>query len=86
MLEETKILLSIVYRDFLSSSEEKKQIIEMEKKELLQEEKRKNEKYNTDNLFKYKTTKIKEKENLVTMVEYKESVFMKIKNWFKRNF
>lgn len=52
MLEETKILLSIIYRDFIASPDEKKQIIRMEKKELLKEEKRIQEKYNLDNIFK----------------------------------
>ena len=83
MLEETKILLSIVYRDFISSSEEQKQIIKKEKNELLQEEKRIREKYNPDNLFKNKVEKVETVENSVAMVEYKESFFTKIKNWFK---
>lgn len=42
------------------------------------------EKYNPDNLFKNKETKIETVENTVAMVEYKESIFTKIKNWFKR--
>ncbi len=83
MLDETKILLSIVYRDFIASKEEKKQIIKMEKNELLQEEKRIREKYNPDNLFRNKVEKV---EKSVVMVEYKESIFTKIKNWFKRFF
>ncbi len=83
MLNETKILLSIVYRDFIASSEEQKQIIKMEKLELLQEENRVREKYNPDNIFKNKGEKVEES---VAMVEYKESILTKIKNWFKRNF
>ena len=83
MLNETKILLSIVYRDFIASSEEQKQIIKMEKLELLQEENRVRKKYNSDNIFKNKGEKVEES---VAMVEYKESILTKIKNWFKRNF
>ena len=86
MLEETKILLSIVYREFIASKEERKQIIKKEKNELLQEEKRIREKYNPDNLFKNKVAKVETIQNSVAMVEYKESIFTKIKNWFKRNF
>ena len=86
MLEETKILLSIVYRDFIASNEEKKQIHKMEKIELIQEEKKTREKYNPDNLFKNKATKVETIENAVAMIEYKESIFTKIKNWFKRTF
>ena len=86
MLEKTKVLLSIVYRDFIASSEEQKQIYKMENIELLQEEKRIREKYNLDNLFKNKEIKVETVENSVAMVEYKESIFTKIKNWFKRIF
>ena len=44
------------------------------------------EKYNPANLFKNKETKVEKIENSVAMVEYKESTFTKIKNWFKRTF
>ena len=60
MLDETKIILSIIYRDFIAL-----------------------DKYNPDNLFKDKTTKIELVGNSIAMVEYKESIFTKIKNWFK---
>lgn len=43
-------------------------------------------KYNPDNLFKNKTSKAETIENSVAMLEYKESIFTKIKNWFKRAF
>lgn len=86
MLDETKIILSIIYRDFIASDEVKKQIYEMENYELLQEEKRIREKYNPDNLFKNKITKCEPVENSVAMVKYKESIFTKIQNWFKRTF
>lgn len=62
MLDETRILLSIVYRDFIASNKEKKQITDMEKNELLEEEKRIREKYNPDNIFK-NIRRIVKKEN-----------------------
>ena len=86
MLDETKIILSIIYRDFIASDEVKKQIYETENFELLQEEKRIREKYNPDNLFKNRDNKVEPVEKSVAMVEYKESIFTKIKNWFKRTF
>lgn len=86
MLEETKILLSIVYRDFIASPNEKKQIIEMEKKELLQEEKRIQEKYNPDKLFEKKVVKVERVQNSIAIIEYKESIFIKLKKWLKRVF
>lgn len=94
MLEETKVLLAVVYRDFLASSEEQKQIIERENNELLQEEKRMQEKYNPNNLFKNKHTNDFEntKENLdqkISLIEVKEKnllqkIFDKIKNLFRK--
>lgn len=86
MLDETRVLLSIVYRDFIASNKEKKQITDIEKNELLEEEKRIREKYNPDNIFKKRDTKIETVENSVAMIECKESIFKKIKNWFKRTF
>ncbi len=86
MLDETKIILSIIYRDFIASDEVKKQIYETENFELLQEEKRIREKYNPDNMFKNKATNGDLVENSVAIIEYKESIFTKIKNWFKRTF
>ena len=44
------------------------------------------DKYNPDNLFKNKETKTAVTENSAVMVEYKESIFTKIKNWIKRTF
>ena len=76
----------IVYRDFIASNKEKKQITDIEKNELLEEEKRIREKYNPDNIFKKRDTKIETVENSVAMIECKESIFKKIKNWFKRTF
>lgn len=45
------------------------------------------EKYNPDKLFKNKATKVEIIiENSTAMIEHKESIFTKIKNWFKRTF
>lgn len=80
MLEETKILLSIVYRDFIASSNVKTQILEMEKMELLQEEKIIREKYNPDNLFNNKKkTSINLNKQETSIIEYKKNtIFSKI--------
>ena len=86
MLDETKIILAILYREYIASSKEKMQIYEIEKSELIQEAKKIEEEYNQDNLFGKKATKSEKIENSVGMVEYKESFFTKIKKWFKRIF
>ena len=49
-------------------------------------EEAKREKYNPDDLFKNKNSEVEKVEETVAMVTYKESIFTKIKNWFKRTF
>lgn len=83
MLNETRIILSIIYRDFIASSEGREQIYKTEKLELLQEDEKTREKYSLDFL---KSKEIKEKivDNSTTVItEGKESIFTKIKNWFR---
>lgn len=91
MLEETRVLLSIVYRDFLSSDEEKKQIIESENEELLKEERMKQEKYDINSLFEKKASdKIKvqnevliEKDLIVLKEKWYQRLLNKIREFFK---
>lgn len=91
MLEETRVLLSIVYRDFLASDEEKKQIIKSENEELLQEEKIKQEKYDINALFEKRTNdKIKTQNedlienNLIVMREkWYKKLLNKIRDFFR---
>jgi G:T/U-mismatch repair DNA glycosylase len=52
LLDETKAILSIFYRDYWSSSEQRELIKQKEKYELQLLEQRKKELYNIDNLFK----------------------------------
>lgn len=84
MLEETRTLLSIVYRDFLASDEEKKQIIESENEELLQEEKLNQEKYDVYTIFeKRNNDKIKMKNEVLiekNLVVVKEKWYKKLLN------
>jgi len=91
MLEETRILLSIVYRDFIASDEEKKQIIKLENEELLQEEKIKQEKYDINVLFEKRVNdKIKienevliEKNIIVLKEKWYKKLLNKIRDFFK---
>ncbi len=85
MMEETKVLLSVVYRDFIASTRVKQQILKMESVELLQEEKIIQEKYNPDNLFNNRQKEIVT-ENIqeISMIEYKkDTIFSKIKKIIK---
>lgn len=83
---ETIGLLSMLESKYWAKDNEKKilndALIENENK--YQKDLR--EKYNPDNIFKDKVAKAKPVENSIAIVEYKESIFTKIKNWFKRIF
>lgn len=84
--DKTKKILAVLTYNYWSSETEKRDIIEHlnENEKEYQEQLR--EKYNPDNIFKNKASKVETAENTVAMVEYKESIFTKIKNWFKRIF
>lgn len=86
MLKETEAILSVFYRDYWATSEEKKKIIEKEKNEIENLEVEKRQKYNPDDLFKNKqlksgSTRI-EKE--LPTVEQKTSIFQTLLNKIKK--
>lgn len=84
--EQANKLLAVIYKDYFATNEEK-EVIQAKEKILYQKEKDElHEKFNPDNLFKNRETKIETVENSVAMVEYKETILTKIKNWFKRTF
>lgn len=84
--EQANKLLAVLYKNYFATDEEK-EVIQAKEKILYQKEQEElREKYNPDNLFKNKVSKVETVENSVAMVEYKESIFTKIKNWFKRTF
>ena len=84
--KKTKDILAVLTYNYWSDESEKKTIVQRlnENEERYQKDLR--EKYNPDNLFKNKVSKIETAENSVAIVEYKESFLTKIKNWFKRIF
>lgn len=83
---KTKMILAVLTYNYWSNEKQKNVI----RKKLYDNEeiyqRKLSKKYNPDNLFKNKKPKVETIENLVAMVEYKESIFTKIKNWFKRTF
>lgn len=84
--KDTKILLSLIYRNYWCSEEKKKELLEEDAYLKSEREKEIREKYNPDNIFKNKQQKIVSEEsavNNVSMVEYKESIFKKILNKIK---
>lgn len=86
--KRAKAIIAILFRDYWATETQRKKIIAKQKYDRFQMEKDKESKYNPDNLFKNKISKVETEitENTVAMVEYQESIFTKIKNWFKRTF
>ncbi len=84
MLPETKAILFNLFRDYLSTPEQKNKIIQMQKKERQKSELRKKQLYNTK-IFDNRTIE-KTKKNEI--IEYKEKtlerIFNKIKSFFRK--
>ena len=82
MLEETKAILTILFRDYWATPVQREKILNYENsaREKLEEEARM--KYNPDNLFKKKDNQdhVEKHVEETAMVEYKESIFKKIIN------
>ena len=84
--QKTIDLLAMIELKYLATETEKEILKDALDKNDIKYQTELRNKYNPDNLFKSKQTKVETVENSVAMVEYKESVFTKIKNWFKRTF
>ena len=84
--EQANKLLAVLYKNYFATDEEKSVIQAKEKILYKKEQEELLEKYNPDDLFKNKETKNETIDNSVSMEEYKESFFAKIRNWFVRTF
>ena len=88
--KDTKILLSLLYRDYLCDADKKKQLIQndIEAKKTYEQELRKQ--YNPDNIFKNSNNNdIITNNSLpkkISMIEYKESLLKKILHKIKKFF
>ncbi len=95
---ETIILLGLIYRDFLCSSQERKILQEKDEEELKKIQKEieleAREKYSIDNIFEKKNETIQQEntknyeENQIAIIQEKkwyEKIFYIIKNLFKKN-
>lgn len=99
LLEETKAILAIIFRDYWATDYQRARIIEKENKDREELENQKTEKYNLDSVFKNINTtrndinidndtkeKINEEYNKNLPVEVKETFYNKIINFFKKLF
>ncbi len=83
---DTVAILTYINMEFLLNDKQKREIKNILVNDELISEKKKKELYDPDDLFKTKAKKSGKIEDSVAMVEYKKSIFIKIKNWFKRTF
>lgn len=87
ILPETKAILFNMFRDYLSTPEQKEKIIRMQNEERQKLELKKQQKYNTDIFANKQKENLNEiKKETVELVQYKENIFKKILNKIKRFF
>ena len=87
MLPETKAILFNIFRDYLSTEEQKQKIIRMQKEERQKNELKKREQYNTDVFAnKEQTNNTEIQKEQVSLIKYKENIFKKIINKIKNIF
>ncbi len=83
---DTVAILTYINMEYLLDKKQKQETTELLKKDEIFLEKKKREKYNPGDLFKNKNSKVEKAKETVAMVAYKESIFTRIKNWFKWTF
>lgn len=74
--EKAKIVLAILFRDYWATEKQKEKIEQKEKYDIYKLELEKQEKYNSDNIFKKRN--IEEVEETTAIVEYKKE------NWYNK--
>ena len=83
----TRVILSIIYRDYLCDDEKKKELMQNDSIELKKIEEELREKYNIDNLFKKKNNQFEvEEKRLIVNVQKKwyQKVWDFVNKLFKR--
>ena len=83
---EALCLLSALNLQYWCNDNEEKNLL---KQKYIENTKKEQEKYSYDNLFKNKSKiveNISNEQEHKEVIEYKESIFTRIKNWFKRLF
>ena len=88
-MEANAIIVSL-FRDYFATDKQRVILKNLLKQNQDKRDAELREKYNPDNLFKNKQPKVIENTSNEPehneMIEYKESIFTSIKNWFKRTF
>ena len=87
ILYPTRCILANLFRDYIATAEDRTEIIKKEQEELKQIEDAKREKYNPDDIFKKmdtdkkKKVEVNENNTSTAVIEYKESFFIRFKNF-----
>ena len=85
LLPETKAILFNIFRDYLSTPEQKEKIIKMQVEERRKNEQNKSEQYNSD-LFASKKKVQDIREEHTDLIEYKENILKRIFNKIRQFF
>lgn len=85
LLPETKAILFNLFRDYLSTAEQKEKIIKMQSEERRKNEQNKSEQYNSD-LFASKKKVQDIREEYTELIEYKENILKRIFNKIRQFF
>ena len=88
LLKETRIILSLIYRDYLCSKEERLELLKLDQMEIERYEKQLQNKYDIDKIFNNRN-KIKStigNNNEEKLIVYKKSFFDKLKDYFIKIF
>lgn len=82
--EISKAILSVIYRDYWATEEERKEIKEKESFERNKIEEEKRKKYNPDAIFENRKTNSTDDIKSVELVKYKENILVRIKKFLKK--
>ena len=85
LLPETKAILFNLFRDYLSTPEQKEKILKMQAEERRKNEQNKSEQYNLD-IFANKPKNRDIREEHIELIEYKENIFKRILNKIRQFF
>ena len=85
LLTETKAILFNIFRDYLSTPEQKEKIIKMQAEERLKNEQKKAKQYNSDLFANKQKVQSVEREH-TELIKYKENIFKRIFNKIRQFF
>ena len=85
LLPETKAILFNLFRDYLSTPEQKEKIIKMQAEERLKNEQKKAKQYNSDLFANKQKVQSVEREH-TELIEYKENILKRIFNKIRQFF